>query len=378
MAKSAKNTVAGSEYLAEQDEKLAMQINEVLFFFHSEVLHGFVSLTMLRSLVVIIFLVLGFSVPRVARLAGFCPKTVRRKKALFKGGQMKELFSRKPGSGRKRTCASKQDEIIRELESHDYRSIGQIKKMIQEKICASISFSAVRAFLHNVGYKWLKCGSLPAKADPERQRKFYDETEKPLMELAKKGEIYLLYADASHFVMGNMHLGYIWSRVRRFLSTFTGRVRYNVLGALDFATKEMTTVTNTTYITATQVVELLDKIAHKYTEHLIFLVLDNAKYQKCKLVKEHAKALGITLVYLPPYSPNLNFIERFWKLVKKELGCAFFDDFEAFCKNIDLLCSSTHTTLKAEMDTLIGGKVQLFDGMIQKSGKSMEQHREGD
>lgn len=64
--------------------------------------------------------------------------------------------------------------------------------------------------------------------------------------------------------------------------------------------------------------------------------------------------------------------------MKKELGCSFFDDFEAFCKNIALLCSSTHTTLKAEMDTLIGDKGQLFDGMIQKSGKSMEQHREGD
>ncbi len=56
------------------------------------------------------------------------------------------------------------------------------------------------------------------------------------------------------------------------------------LARLYFATKEMTTVTNTTYITATQVVELLDKIAHKYTEHLIFLVLDNARYQKCGLV----------------------------------------------------------------------------------------------
>ena len=64
---------------------------------------------------------------------------------------------------------------------------------------------------------------------------------------------------------------------------------------------------------------------------------------------------------------------RFWKLVKKELGSAYFSDFTAFCKNIDLICNSTHTDLKAEMDTLIGEKVQLFDGMILKSPKSSEQ-----
>ena len=372
MAKSAKNTGAERKYLAEQDEKVAMQIKEVLCFFHSEVLHGFIALTMLKSLLLIIFLILGYSVPRAARLLGFCPATVRSKKALFKSGQMKQIFYRKPGSGRKSACASKQDEIISVLESRDYQCVRQIQKMIEEKICASVSLAAVKAFLHRLGYTWLKCGSLPAKADPEVQREFYDKTEKPLMERAKNGEVHLLYVDASHFVMGNIHLGYVWSKQRRFLSTFTGRVRYNVLGALNFATKEMTTVTNNTYITATQVVELLDKLAKKYADRPIILILDNASYQKCNFVQEHARALGIKLEFLPPYSPNLNLIERFWKLVKKELGCAYFNDFEAFCRNIDLLCNSTHTELKAKMDTLIGDKVQLFDGMIQKSAKSME------
>jgi transposase len=262
---------------------------------------------------------------------------------------MKQIFSLRPGSGRKSACASKQDEIISDLESHDYLCVRQIQKMIEEKICASVSLAAVKAFLHRLGYKWLKCGSLPAKADPEVQREFYDKTEKPLMEL-----------DASHFVMGNIHLGYVWSKQRRFLSTFTGRVRYNVLGALNFATKEMTTVTNNTYITATQVVELLDKLANKYADRPIILILDNASYQKCNFVQEYTGALVIKLEFLPPYSHNLNRIERFWKLVKKELGCAYFNVFEAFCRNIDLLCNSTQTELKAKMDTLIGDKVQLY------------------
>jgi transposase len=41
----------------------------------------------------------------------------------------------------------------------------------------------------------------------------------------------------------------------------------------------------------------------------ITLVLDNARYQKCKIVEELALSLSIELLYLPSYSPNLNLIE---------------------------------------------------------------------
>ena len=118
---------------------------------------------------------------------------------------------------------------------------------------------------------------------------------------------------------------------------------------------------------------MIDKLAHQYAGLPIYLFLDNARYQRCKLVQKYAKAIGVNLVFLPPYSPNLNLIERFWKLVKKELGSAYFSNFSDFSKNIDLLCSTTHTDLKAEMDTLIVEKVQLFDGMFLKRPNSFEQ-----
>ena len=373
MPRLSQKTQEARKYQAEQDTLAAARINDVMCFFHAEVLHCFIPLTMVRTLLLIIFLILGYSAPRAAKMVGFCATTARRKRDLFEKDKLQEIFSRKPGSGRKSACASKQDEIIEELESKDYRSVKQILAMIQEKIRSSVSMSAVKNLLHKLGFKSLKCGSLPAKADPDEQRRFYEETQKPIMEKAQRGEVVACYGDASHFVLGNTHLGRVWCRVRRFLLTFTGRVRYNVLGALNFVTKEMTTVTNDSYITATQVVELLDKLAYKYAGLPIYLFLDNAKYQRCKLVQEHAKALGINLVFLPPYSPNLNLIERFWKLVKKELGSAYFSNFADFCKNIDLLCSTTHTDLKAEMDTLIGEKVQLFDGMTLKSPNSFEQ-----
>ena len=75
----------------------------------------------------------------------------------------------------------------------------------------------------------------------------------------------LLFLDASHFVMGCDYLGFIYGKVRRFVKSFSGRMRYNVLGAIDFVTKEVVTVTNDTYITATEVCEMLRRISAKYT-----------------------------------------------------------------------------------------------------------------
>ncbi len=198
-----------------------------------------------------------------------------------------------------------------------------------------------------------------------RQREFYDGTLKPLMDKAADGREVLLFLDASHFVMGCDYLGFIYGKVRRFVKSFSGRMRYNVLGAAGFVTKEVVTVTNDTYITATEVCEILRKISAKYTGRTIHLVLDNARYQKCKAVQGLAAELCIDLVYIPPYSPNLNLIERLWKFVKSELRTKYYDDFEVFCDRIDQIIASTSTYNRGKISKLIGNKVQLFDDLKQ-------------
>jgi len=104
------------------------------------------------------------------------------------------------------------------------------------------------------------------------------------------------------------------------------------LGAINALMKELILVTNTTYITSVQVCEMLVKIAEcRRAEIPITIVLDNARYQRCKLVLEKAAELGIELLFLPPYSPNLNLIERLWKFVKKQvLYSKYYERFEDF------------------------------------------------
>ena len=175
------------------------------------------------------------------------------------------------------------------------------------------------------------------------------------------GKVRLFFVDASHFVMGGFS-GAVWTKVRRYVQTACGRQRYNVLGALDFVTKKVETITNSRYITSNEVIALIDKLAAAYIGAPIKLVLDNARYQRCKAVIEHAAIAGVELVFLPTYSPNLNLIERLWKFVKAEvLNAAYHSTFERFMETIDACVGSTHTIHKKRLDSLIAEKVQFFD-----------------
>ena len=184
------------------------------------------------------------------------------------------------------------------------------------------------------------------------------------MEKAKDGVISLLFLDASHFVMGCNFLGHIYGRVRRLVKTFSGRKRYNVLGAMDYMSKKVLTVTNDSYITASEVCDMLRHIAAEYKGREVHLILDNARYQKCRAVQELAGQLHIHLVYIPPYSPNLNLIERLWKFVKGELSSKYYEDFNAFCHKIDSIISSTGEDNNLKIDRLIGKGVQLFHDLV--------------
>ena len=110
------------------------------------------------------------------------------------------------------------------------------------------------------------------------------------------------------------------------------------------------------------VCELLETIKKQYLDTPITLVMDNARYQHCALVKEKAKALGVELLFLPSYSPNLNLIERVWKFVKAEtLGGEHYANFQQFQRAINDCLSQLSSTHKKKMDTLITRNFQLFD-----------------
>ena len=172
-----------------------------------------------------------------------------------------------------------------------------------------------------------------------------------------------MWVDASHFVLASF-LGWIWCFARMHVKAASGRQRYNVLGALNAVTHELITEINTTYINAHSICALLRKIASAGVGLPITLVLDNARYQKCALVQDFAKELGIELLYLPSYSPNLNLIERLWKFMKQEaLNSRTLQDFAKFKEAIDGCIAQLPTKHKPKLETLMTHNFQTWSNV---------------
>ncbi len=126
-----------------------------------------------------------------------------------------------------------------------------------------------------------------------------------------------------------------------------------MLGAVDAISKQIVTIRNETYVNAETVIALLDRLA-LMTELPITLVLDNARYQRCNFVMEHARGLGVELLFLPSYSPNLNLIERLWKLVKKKcLYNMYYSQFSDYREAILTCLDKLNTDCKAELESLL-------------------------
>lgn len=201
---------------------------------------------------------------------------------------------------------------------------------------------------------------IPVKADIEAQETFKTEVLEPLVEQAQAGKIHLFFVDAAHFVM-QPFLGYLYSLTVRSIKAASGRQRFSVLGALNAITKEVVMITDHGYINAVSVGELLQKLHERLGYLPITVVMDNARYQRCAFVEETARKLGIQLIFLPPYSPNLNLIERLWKFVKKKaLYNRYYAHYERFHKSISNCLEQTGSTYKPDLDTLLIAKFQSF------------------
>jgi transposase len=137
-----------------------------------------------------------------------------------------------------------------------------------------------------------------------------------------------------------------------------------VLAALNAITHEVLTVRNLPDITAETVCELLRLLAGSQPGIPMTVILDNARYQRCALVQGVAQTLGIELLYLPAYSPNLNLIERFWKFVKKQcLYSKYCPDSESFQKAIMNCIEQAPIMHKEALESLLTLRFQTFQAV---------------
>ena len=170
-----------------------------------------------------------------------------------------------------------------------------------------------------------------------------------------------MFVDAAHFVFGTF-LCCLWSLTRIFVRAASGRQRFNVLGAWNAITRHLIAVTNTTVVNTDTMCQLLRNIAAEQLTGPITVVLDNARYQRNQVVQSLAAELAIRLLFLPPYSPNLNLIERLWGFAKRQsVYGKYHATFASFRAAIESTFASLSTSHANKLKTLMTLAFQEFD-----------------
>lgn len=256
------------------------------------------------------------------------------------------------------------ESILSSFESKPPINSAEAKHRIFEMTGIDRGLTQIQAFMKRHGLKYMKLGHIPSKADTEKQAQWIEKEFEPELEKAKKGDSCLFFMDAAHFIL-SAFLCSVWSKVRLFVRSSAGRNRINVLGAVNALTKEVITLQNTTYINAETIVEFLNLLRSKTPlDKSITIICDNARYQHCNWVIEHAKSLNIKMLFLPSYSPNLNIIERLWKFTKKKvLYAKYYEKPELFHQAINHFMENINKSHIQEVNNLLTLNFQLFDNV---------------
>lgn len=229
---------------------------------------------------------------------------------------------------------------IGELKAHLreclHPNAASVARWVQERWNILYSVSGMTVLLHRLGFVFKKAKLVSGKANAEAQERFVvDYTSR---KHNNGDQDVILFMDATH-PQHNPVIGCGWipRGEEHPIKSNTGRRRLNINGAIDVRTMSAQVRFDDT-IDAASTIALMAQIEDAYPDApKITVICDNAGYYRSKAVRAYLETSRIQLFFLPPYSPNLNLIERFWKFFKKQVlynrYYEAFEDFRKACRN---------------------------------------------
>jgi transposase len=242
-----------------------------------------------------------------------------------------------------------------ELNINLYTDSKQIIAWIERQFGIKYSISGVNSLLHRIGYSYIQTKSVPCEANTERQIEFLGNILTELEEISDDETSVAYYLDAVH-PTHNTRSTHAWIErgTERTIPTVSGRDRVNINGALNPHDVTDIQIVEAKTINAQTTKELYQKLIDKNpSAKCIYTISDNARYYHNKELKEWLICTPIVQIFLPPYSPNLNLIERLWKFCRKKvINTNFYRTKEEFKKAIMLFFQNIKD-YKDELVTLL-------------------------
>ena len=272
----------------------------------------------------------GWSAAQVAEILLFDENTSRHYFERYQQGGVPALLDDSYSGAEPKLDVHQMSELEGYLEEYILPDAKSVIAHIDKQYGVHYSVSGVTDLLHRLGFSYKKPTHVPGKQDPAQQQAFLEEYAHLKASKSENDPIY--FADATHPQHNSIpSYGWIKKGQEKELKANCGRQRLNINGAINIETLEPTTGFYDTN-NADSTIDLFSKIEAKHPDaKVIYIIVDNARYYRSCLLKEYTEGTKIKLIFLPPYSPNLNLIERYWKFFKKKvLNNRYYETFDEF------------------------------------------------
>jgi len=220
--------------------------------------------------------------------------------------------------------------LMAHLESHTYLYSKDIVAYVQTTFKITYTIHGMRHWLLRHRFSYKKPALVPGKANKEQQEKWLGEYQKLQQGLPEDETIGFI--DGVH-PTHNVQPAFGWIRtgLRKEIPANSGRERLNLSGMIDVINHNVVIQEDKT-LNAEATIQFFRRIEAAYpTMKKIHIFSDNASYYRNKTVRQYLEASRVVLHFLPPYSPNLNPIERLWKWMKERvIYNAYYEHFAEF------------------------------------------------
>jgi len=303
----------------------------------------------------------GFTQDEVSLALLFDRVTLSRYLKAFKAKGIEGLLEMKYKGGQTKLNLLQEFELKKYLKINTKRTVKEITDYVLGKYKVSFSVIGATKLLHRLGFSYKKPKVVPGKADFFDQAQFIEKYDGIKNNLKINDNIY--FADSSH-PEHNTRPSYGWilkgKANDKYIKTNTGRERLNLTGAISLNTKNGVFIEQKT-INSKSIIKLIKKLQKHQPTGKMHIILDNASYHHAKLVTDYLKKQRrIKLIFLPPYSPNLNPIERLWRLMHQKLTWNhYFQTYKEF-RSKTLTFFRNLQKYKPELDSLITDNFQLL------------------
>ncbi|MCA6393170.1 MAG: IS630 family transposase [Cytophagales bacterium] len=270
----------------------------------------------------------------------------------------KQKLKPENGGSQSKLTVAQSEELLRHLDETLYQTALEICAYVDRQYGVSYTRSGMTAWLHANGFSYKFPKGMPAKADAEKQAEFIKAYE-DLLDTTPENEP-IEFGDGVHPSMATkVSYGWIRRGQNKPISTTASRTRMNLFGSLNLETMSVL-VGEYESINSASMADHFKKMREKYQKApKIHLILDQGPYNKSSETQESARKYGIQIHYLPPYSPNLNPIERLWKVMNERVrNNVFFESAAHFKASIRHFFAKTWPDIATSMVDRINDNFQ--------------------